>query len=187
MQRSFRFALLSVVLLVLGLLIGPAGAQEVPSIPQASPCAPGAVYDPACDVDHDNDVDILDVQLAAGHWNQTGVWTGGDDWALAGNAGTTPGTNYVGTSDNQALQLRVNNSRALLIQPNGIDDGPNLIGGYNGNSVSAGVVGATIGGGGANGDVNSVADDYGTIGGGYGNTASAWSTVGGGSGNTASW
>ena len=187
MQRSFRFALLSAVLLALGLLIGPAGAQEAPSIPQASPCAPGAVYDPACDVDHDGDVDIFDIQLAAGHWNQTGVWTGGDYWALAGNAGTTPGTHFLGTTDNQALEVRVNGSRALLIQPNGLNDGPNLIGGYNGNSVSAGVAGATIGGGGAIGGINSVTSSYGTVGGGRVNTAGEnFATVSGGYGNTAS-
>ena len=43
--------------------------------PAAGPCAPGASYDPACNVDHDNDVDIFDIQLAAGHWNQSGTWT----------------------------------------------------------------------------------------------------------------
>ena len=202
MQRSFRFAVISIVLLVLGLLIGPAGAQEAPSIPQAGPCAPGAVYDPACDVDHDGDVDIFDIQLAAGHWNQTGVWTGGDYWALAGNAGTTPGSHFLGTTDNQPLEVRVNGSRALLIQSNGSNYGPNLIGGYSGNSVSAGLVGATIGGGGASGYENSVTGGYGTVGGGTFNTASGgnatvgggyqnaasggYSTVGGGYGNTAS-
>ncbi|MFZ2424131.1 MAG: hypothetical protein WA029_23625, partial [Anaerolineae bacterium] len=186
MQRSFRFAVISIVLLVLGLLIGPAGAQEAPSIPQAGPCAPGAVYDPACDVDHDGDVDIFDVQLAAGHWNQTGVWTGGDYWALAGNAGTTPGSHFLGTTDNQPLEVRVNGSRALLIQSNGSNYGPNLIGGYSGNSVSAGLVGATIGGGGASGYENSVTGNYGTVGGGWDNTAGLeGATVGGGQANTA--
>ncbi len=186
MQRSFRFAVISIVLLVFGLLIGPAGAQEAPSIPQAGPCAPGAVYDPACDVDHDGDVDIFDVQLAAGHWNQTGVWTGGDYWALAGNAGTTPGSHFLGTTDNQPLEVRVNGSRALLIQSNGSNYGPNLIGGYSGNSVSAGLVGATIGGGGASGYENSVTGNYGTVGGGWDNTAGLeGATVGGGQANTA--
>jgi hypothetical protein len=33
------------------------------------------VYDPACDVDHDGDVDIFDIQLTAGHWNRSGAWT----------------------------------------------------------------------------------------------------------------
>jgi len=72
---------------------------------------------------------------------------------------------------------------------------PNLIGGYNGNSVTAGVVGGTIGGGGVSTSTNRVTDDYGTVGGGYGNRAgdnaggtsdAPFATVGGGYGNVAS-
>ena len=47
---------------------------------------------------------------------------------------------------------------------------PNLVGGYSGNSVVAGVVGATIGGGGNNPFLNAVTDNYGTVGGGASNT-----------------
>jgi hypothetical protein len=66
---------------------------------------------------------------------------------------------------------------------------PNLIGGYNGNSVTTGVMGAAIGGGGASASANQVTDDFGTIGGGVGNQAgnndgdvanAAYATVGGG-------
>ena len=61
---------------------------------------------------------------------------------------------------------------------------PNLIGGYSGNSVTEDVVGATIGGGGASDDPNGVTGDYGTVGGGRGNTASGpVATVGGGVSN----
>ena len=63
---------------------------------------------------------------------------------------------------------------------------PNLIGGYSGNSVADGVVGATIGGGGEGTSINSVTQDYGTVGGGRANTAGGSSaTVGGGWDNTA--
>ncbi|MCI0477995.1 MAG: hypothetical protein L0Y55_17265, partial [Anaerolineales bacterium] len=48
---------------------------------------------------------------------------------------------------------------------------PNLIGGYSGNSVTSGVYGATIGGGGGSGWPNLVTDNYGTVGGGYRNQA----------------
>lgn len=70
----------------------------------------------------------------------------------------------------------------------------NLIGGFVGNSVTAGAVGATIAGGGNSFFVNRVADDYGTIGGGVGNLAgnntgpttdSTYATVGGGFANDA--
>ncbi|MCS7060855.1 MAG: hypothetical protein RMN25_06770 [Anaerolineae bacterium] len=64
---------------------------------------------------------------------------------------------------------------------------PNVIGGYSANSVGAGVVGATIGGGGYAAAINSVTGNYGTVGGGNANVASdTGATVGGGSNNTAS-
>jgi len=108
----------------------------------------------------------------------------GNAWSLTGNSGTTAGTNFVGTSDNVALEFKVNGARALRLEPN--TTSPNFIGGYSGNSVSAGVVGATIGGGGRSGDINHVTGNYATVGGGVDNTASGDATVGGGTNNTAS-
>jgi hypothetical protein len=115
------------------------------------------------------------------------VWPGGGavGWALTGNAGTDPATNFLGTTDNTALEIRVNNARALRFEPNATS--PNIIGGFSGNSVTSGVVGATISGGGQSGGINQVTANFGTVGGGEGNTASgSWATVGGGGGNTAS-
>ena len=72
---------------------------------------------------------------------------------------------------------------------------PNIIGGYSGNSVTDGVVGATIGGGGLHLNTNRVTDLYGTVGGGIANQAgnndgdttnAMAATVGGGSENVAS-
>ncbi|MBC7228303.1 MAG: hypothetical protein H5T61_13910, partial [Thermoflexales bacterium] len=114
-------------------------------------------------------------------------------WRLTGNSGTNPTTHFLGTTDNQALEVRVNNARALRLEPNATS--PNLIGGYSGNSVTSGAVGAAIGGGGASGDANRVTDDYGAIGGGGGNragdgdgdpTSAPYATVGGGNSNIAS-
>ena len=120
---------------------------------------------------------------------------GAPAWSLTGNSGTTPGTNFLGTTDNQALELKVNGARAFRLEPTlGV---PNVIGGFNTNSVTPGVVGATIAGGGraVPGFNNLVTDDYGTIGGGFGNRAGDGdgpttdkenATVGGGVGNIAS-
>ncbi len=105
----------------------------------------------------------------------------GNAWSLTGNSGTTSGTNFLGTIDNQALQFHVNGTRALRLEPHA--SSPNLIGGYNGNSVSASAVGATIGGGGLSGKPNVVTDTFGVIGGGYGNIAGLAATVGGGQEN----
>ncbi len=62
---------------------------------------------------------------------------------------------------------------------------PNLIGGFAGNGVNLTATGATIAGGGASGFVNRVESSYGTVGGGYGNSAGFEATIGGGSNNTA--
>jgi hypothetical protein len=51
---------------------------------------------------------------------------------------------------------------------------PNMIGGYSGNTVIAGAVGASINGGGLDGQTNRVTNDFGTIGGG------GWNRAGGG-------
>ena len=88
---------------------------------------------------------------------------------LGGNAGTTPGTNYLGTSDNQALELKVNAARVLWLEPKATS--PNLVGGYSGNWLTAGVYGATIGGGGQNGFLNRITDSFGAVGGGAANQA----------------
>jgi hypothetical protein len=110
-------------------------------------------------------------------------------WHLTGNAGTTPGTNFLGTTDNQALELMVNGERALRLEPLSFAAtwGPNVIGGFSGNFVTGGRVGATIGGGGQTGLVNRVTGDFGTVGGGWNNEAAGYAAVViGGRGNTAS-
>ena len=88
---------------------GLAVAQAEPAGITAADCSltPAGAYDPTCDVDHDGDIDIFDIQLVAGRWDQTGTWTGGGDaWVLTGNAGTDPTTNFVGTTDGQPLVLQ---------------------------------------------------------------------------------
>jgi trimeric autotransporter adhesin len=110
-------------------------------------------------------------------------------WQLAGNAGTTPGVNFLGTVDNQPLELKVYGQRALRLEPN-TSGAPNTVGGAQTNSVANGVVGATIGGGGAvdylaSSLPNRIEANFGTIGGGYSNAvAGANSTVGGGRNNS---
>ena len=189
MQRKFQLIVIWGVLTALALAIGPADAQDAPPGPASTPSAPGATYDPACDVDHDGDVDIFDIQLAAGHWNQAGTWTGGDYWALSGNAGTTPGINVLGTTNSVTLTLVVSGTPALRIEPASdsyFGYSPNLIGGYRGNSVAVGIVGSTIGGGGSElmrcgpsldlSCVNQAHGIFATVSGGLGSTAS-WSCL----------
>jgi len=122
-----------------------------------------------------------------------------DAWGRSGNAGTTPGTHFLGTTDSQPLEFKVNGARALRLENNGDgsdpgttpDGAPNLVGGSAANSVAAGGVGATIGGGGGTNvsgvkSPNTVAADFGTLAGGLGTpsnpppftppSAAAWPT-----------
>jgi len=112
------------------------------------------------------------------------AYTDGRYWKLGGNSGTNPATHFLGTTDAVTLTLAVSGTTALRLAPT--TGTPNIIGGYSGNTVAEGVVGATIGGGGESGHVNQVTANYGTVGGGVSNTASGDSaTVGGGRRNHA--
>lgn len=135
--------------------------------------------------------------------------TGLPYWKLGGNAGTTPGTNFLGTTDNTALELKVNGQRALRLEPTagglpGAPGSPNLVGGISGNSVDTGQVGSAIAGGGTFISPNRVRNSYDFIGAGFdnavgaagGNVASAigagthnaapagWAFIGAGDGNS---
>ena len=106
-------------------------------------------------------------------------------WGLAGNSGTTPGVNFVGTTDGQPLEFRAGNQRALRLEFN--SSVPNVIGGGVANSAGLLVQGGAIGGGTGNTfPVSSYMTLQPTIGGGSGNTIEAWAyqaTIGGGTGN----
>jgi len=86
-------------------------------------------------------------------------------WLLNGNSGTTNG-NYLGTTDNQPLEIRVAGARAALISPsNGL---PNIVFGTAQNIISNTTAGASILGGGGN--MVQAGSSYSVIGGGSGNT-----------------
>jgi hypothetical protein len=101
-------------------------------------------------------------------------------WKLTGNSGTAAGTHFLGTTDNQPVDLRVNSLRALRLERDTNSFFgfviPNVIAGYESNSVLRGVGGATIAGGGGPEWFGptpplQVGGAYGTIGGGVGNIA----------------
>ena len=138
-------------------------------------------------------------------------------WALEANALTSPSVNFLGTTDDTALEIRTNNVRSLRLEPSAEldfqDNLPltaNVIAGALTNTVTAGVRGATIAGGGytqvssigVSHGKNQIEANYGAIGGGSQNTVTgiagtigggslngadgAQSSVAGGTGNTAS-
>ncbi len=79
-RKHFSRAL---VLILLATLTAVAAAA-----PLAGPCIPGAAYDPACDVNQDGTVSVLDIQLAAGHWNQSGTFVGDNNHTHLGQTWT---------------------------------------------------------------------------------------------------
>ena len=111
-------------------------------------------------------------------------------------------TAVLGTTDDHAVEVRANGSRAMRLEPDATS--PNVIGGGAANAVTPGVRGATIAGGGVpndgdpvfiSGSPNRVSDAFGTVSGGFGNRAgndnfspydAPFATVGGGAGNVAS-
>jgi len=152
------------------------------------------------------------VKFPDGTVQVTASTAGGSAWSISGNAGTTPGTHYLGTTDNKALEIHVNGLRAAWIVP--LTVSPAVIWGHSSNNAAGTfTAGVTISGGGSaalpnriqasandssfatigGGAGNTIWDEFGTIGGGAGNTAgddsyttiASHATVGGGSGNSA--
>jgi len=134
---------------------------------------------------------------------------GGDAWLLIGNAGTDPAVNFLGTTDNNSLRIRVNDQQTFQFNTNfsiqrdadgnargqdAVDlqrvryaatqvasGNYSVIGGGEANTASGYI--ATVGGGGG----NTASGDGATVGGGDRDTASGnYATVGGGYQNTAS-
>ena len=100
-------------------------------------------------------------------------------WKLGGNTGAG---SFLGTLNNQPLELRVNNQPALRLLPNAIS--PNIVGGHAANSVNIGGSGAFIGGGGSSDDFNVADGNYATVVGGQQNHAFGDGTaIGGGISN----
>src|SRR5678810_106502 len=87
---------------------------------------------------------------------------------------------FLGTTGLQPLELKVNNTRALRLEPSDDFDTniitvPNLVGGAPVNFVAPGRHGSVIGGGGGiyyfgSSYTNSISDNFGVIGGGAQNT-----------------
>lgn len=123
-------------------------------------------------------------------WDTPSGGGGSAGWALTGNSGTTPGSDFLGTTDNQAFEIHVNdaaassggNDRVMRYEPK--TNSANIIGGHNNNSVTS-AEGSTIAGGGTRFLPNTINDDFGFIGGGSDNTISGggqYSSIPGGIG-----
>lgn len=127
-------------------------------------------------------------------------------WLLGGNTGTTPASDFIGTLDNAPLQFRAGGYRTLELTRSsrsfgfpfitGGVDTSNILAGFSSNSIAAGVIGATIAGGGSESwdifgpgayEPNTTQSDFSTVSGGNHNTIlneSTGAVISGGSNNT---
>ncbi len=135
-------------------------------------------------------VTVDDVAVAGGLFTAAldfgdGAMTGQARWLAIGvRPGASTGA-YTALSPRQELRPA---PHALVLPAMRVEQNvnyPNMIGGCVANSVSAGMYGATIGGGGYPDNVNQVSGYYGTVSGGEGNTTGEYGYVGGGANNSA--
>ncbi len=103
------------------------------------------------------------VDGAVGTTDLSGTVLSNTFWRLGGNAGTAAGTHFIGTTDDEPLDIQVNGERAVRIVPGSSGGTPSLLAGDASNSVGAPHAGVTIGGG------------YGQVG-----TNSSYATISGG-------
>ncbi|MGE3802516.1 MAG: beta strand repeat-containing protein, partial [Candidatus Kapaibacterium sp.] len=137
--------------------------------------------------------DILSVKSVAGNRISLDWGTGGGaGWSVTGNVGTNPSANFIGTTDDVPLVVRVNNDTVMRYVHDSLS--PIIVGGYNGNRVGAGSYGSVIAGGGLDGTQATIpqpnligqASSFGVIGGGWANEIGDYTevaTVSGGKGN----
>lgn len=103
-------------------------------------------------------------------------------WQIGGNAGV-PANRYIGTTDYQPIELRVNNAPAVRIVPT-TPNWPNLVSGASNNYIQADVTASSVAGGRGNGVSDVSGGSF--IGGGSTNVIqsnSAGSVIGGGTQN----
>jgi len=161
---------------------GPAGAKGDPGIAGVQgPAGTPGLQGPA------GPIGPIGPQGSAGPVGPPGD---ANSWGLFGNSGTDPASHFLGTTDGQPLEFRVNNRRGLRLETATDLFGQtavNVVGGHNENILGAEVLGGTIAGGGFPGNPNQVLAGAAAVGGGTGNIASGTSsTVAGGNKNTAS-
>ena len=119
--------------------------------------------------------------------NPAGIaWGGCPPWNVCGNAGTIPGTQFLGTTDSQDLWLKVNNQVGWrLLRSSASATEPNLAGGGSSNAISSSAKGCGILAG--NSNTIPASANYSTVGGGQRNTIQTnanSSTIAGGRYNT---
>lgn len=119
-------------------------------------------------------------------------------WSTTGNSSTNSSNNFIGTTNEKAFNIRVNNTRAAKFVPNPDYSSVSIISGMDVNDINATTAGSVIAGGGEDTLHCGISGNlscrnyifgygYNTISGGLGNSVNAHGgTVSGGSSNTIS-
>lgn len=132
---------------------------------------------------------VFDTSLNAFWYYDGAAWvplaTGsGSGWSTTGNAGTNPATNFLGTTDNQALRFRVNGQHAGRLDP----AGGNSTFGLNAGALITGTGNTFVGSG--SGAANASGSNNVFVGAGTGAT-NTWGSenayLGAGAGSNTSW
>jgi trimeric autotransporter adhesin len=109
-------AILDLTATDMGLLVPRVAlTQTTSALPVTTPATSLLVYNTATI----NDVTPGYYYWDGSQWSQLGAGTQSDDWALLGNAGTNPSTNFIGTTDNQNLIIRTNNTEQIRVEAGG--------------------------------------------------------------------
>jgi hypothetical protein len=139
-MKASKLISLTFVLILLATLTGAAGGA-----PLAGPCVPGAAYDPACDANQDGVITVNDIQLTAGHWNQTGTF-------LSDSNHTHLGQTWTGTNNLKIQGAFSLPDNAPLVLSNTSGDGldiPSAI--FSGVDIGSAHTGVHVGSAGSNG------------------------------------
>jgi len=109
----------------------------------ASQLAPGAVNNTSLAADAVTSDKIADGAVAPADLNLPAF--AGTFWSVGGNAGTSPGSDYLGTTDTQPLLLAVGGIPGWRVEPDPRGSGAaNLVGGHPDNSISTNNSGGNV-------------------------------------------
>jgi hypothetical protein len=85
LRKPFLLPLVIFSVLVLGVTGATAQQPQAELAATADGCVAGGSYDPACDVDHNGDMNVTDLELVASHFGQIGTWTASGYWTQSGS------------------------------------------------------------------------------------------------------
>jgi len=77
------------------------------------------VWKTYCDLRFNTSCNCVEYLKNNGLSTQVWIPIGTEDWRILGNAGTNPAINFLGTTDNQALAIRTNNTLKWRFEPKG--------------------------------------------------------------------